>query len=738
MRLNPELSKDSTVPKTSYMCRSCRFKFNHWERQLSQRRVQIAQAYDSDQGLSSAYSTSSASYSSNVASTSSASSGSVSDSSEATTSSSQRDQLSMPPPPVSYASSSNSGSTRRRTDLNLQLIPAPPSRREARMEIDSDEAQTPLVQAPTILTKYQKVECPRLSCVFGCRWPGRANARNLLLAERIYLLKNKNIYVNAMARICKHHDFFGAIEFIDQVYLTRQFTVEDIEDVFSFPNKIQERFTFRRCDEISDEISRRWTSLTMRQLIELTNEIKLSTDIQFPERAVACYLAKLRTGESWERIFDIIGIPCSTGYSYVTQARDALNSQFVPKYIGFDNITREDALAHNTHIASGLLADSDPQKLIVVCDGTYVYHQKSANFPFQRASYSPHKYRNLFKPMVIIATDGYILEVTGPYEASKNDSAIMSELMGYDSFQNFFQQNDIFVLDRGFRYVEEQLITAGFKTYMPSLLNKNQSSFTTEQANHSRIVTKVRYAVEDVNGRVKSVYRIFNNVWQNKALDHAFTDFRIACALLNKFGSRLESDKDVDFDIVSEMQRRNLPDNPMKEIVRRFKRYVQESRQWANIDGENLHHSFPVLTLNQLMHFTLGSYQIKQAYGYYAEHVSSNGGFFIQVYKDILRPLDLSGTNIQAVDPVLIRARIQSRHVNAAKYLAYVLYDKHAPLNIHYICTCKNGMRTIGCCAHIATVIWYLGYARHQESIKITRAPMSTLTVRYESDDEDD
>uniref|UniRef100_T1JRE4 DDE Tnp4 domain-containing protein n=1 Tax=Tetranychus urticae TaxID=32264 RepID=T1JRE4_TETUR len=71
--------------------------------------------------------------------------------------------------------------------------------------------------------------------------------------------------------------------------------------------------------------------------------------------------------------------------------------------------------------------------MIAVCDDTYVDHQKSANFPFQRASYLPHKYRNLFKPMVIIATDGCILEVTGPYEASKNDSSIMSELRRSDS-----------------------------------------------------------------------------------------------------------------------------------------------------------------------------------------------------------------------------------------------------------------------------------------------------------------
>lgn len=30
-----------------------------------------------------------------------------------------------------------------------------------------------------------------------------------------------------------------------------------------------------------------------------------------------------------------------------------------------------------------------------------------------------------------------------------------------------------------------------------------------------------------------------------------------------------------------------------------------------------------------------------------------------------------------------------------------------------YYCTCKIGARTLGCCSHVASVIWYLGYRRH-------------------------
>lgn len=52
-----------------------------------------------------------------------------------------------------------------------------------------------------------------------------------------------------------------------------------------------------------------------------------------------------------------------------------------------------------------------------VFDGTYIYIQMSSDYVFQRRSYSTHKSRSLLKPMVIVGTDGYILDVIGPYFA---------------------------------------------------------------------------------------------------------------------------------------------------------------------------------------------------------------------------------------------------------------------------------------------------------------------------------
>ncbi len=116
----------------------------------------------------------------------------------------------------------------------------------------------------------------------------------------------------------------------------------------------------------------------------------------------------------------------------------------------------------------------------------------------------------------------------------------------------------------------------------------------------------------------------------------------------------------------------------------------------------------------------MGTYQLKQARSYYAEHSKANGRFEIQLCRHV-GPLSLSSHGLQAEDPMLIRGRIHSRFWNQTKYLIYVLVDKKMSGTdsiIGYCCQCKNGLRAVGCCAHIMTVIWYLRYGRYLSEIK--------------------
>ena len=81
-------------------------------------------------------------------------------------------------------------------------------------------------------------------------------------------------------------------------------------------------------------------------------------------------------------------------------------------------------------VAKVLFADSQTDVAIAVADGTYIYIEINGDYSFQRRSYSVHKGRPLVKLMMLVATDGYILTVLGPYLADgKNSDASITEFM---------------------------------------------------------------------------------------------------------------------------------------------------------------------------------------------------------------------------------------------------------------------------------------------------------------------
>jgi len=39
-----------------------------------------------------------------------------------------------------------------------------------------------------------------------------------------------------------------------------------------------------------------------------------------------------------------------------------------------------------------------------------------------------------------------------------------------------------------------------------------------------------------------------------------------------------------------------------------------------------------------------------------------------------------------------------------------------------WYCKCKVGARVVGCCAHVCSILWYLGYGRHLPNIRFPAA----------------
>ena len=76
-----------------------------------------------------------------------------------------------------------------------------------------------------------------------------------------------------------------------------------------------------------------------------------------------------------------------------------------------------------------------------------------------------------------------------------NDAAILNHAMmrNADTIRQWVQEEDVFiyVVDRGFRDSLQVLEDLGIKAQMPSFLKKGEKQLSTEDANSSRLVSKV-------------------------------------------------------------------------------------------------------------------------------------------------------------------------------------------------------------------------------------------------------
>lgn len=137
----------------------------------------------------------------------------------------------------------------------------------------------------------------------------------------------------------------------------------------------------------------------------------------------------------------------------------------------------------------------------------------------------------------------------------------------------------------------------------------------------------------------------------------------------------------------------------------------------------------------------------KMAHSYYVDHLNSNGDFEFEMAKPT-RPIDFRKYGI-ALDwsaSIFLKVRIRSRHSMSVKYFVYVLVDKNKQgieaLSAHF-CSCKVGQRVVGCCSHVATIMWFFGYARFL--LDINKPAHSLCDIFYniassesEENDEDD
>lgn len=210
--------------------------------------------------------------------------------------------------------------------------------------------------------------------------------------------------------------------------------------------------------------------------------------------------------------------------------------------------------------------------------------------------------------MTLCTSDGYIVDFLGRYRANKNDAEILKDILDKnEDFKTLLNKGDIFVLDRGFRDVVGELEVQGFKVLMPSSKGK-RNQLSTEEANHSRRVTAIRWLVEAVHGAIGQKYKLMSKKLDNKLLENASNYCKIASYLQNSFGKRFYSNVGMEDYIVTKMNESDLK-----------------------------------------LFFT-GSYQLKMAVSYLAKLVDKNGSFNLSHVRE---------------SPEIIKFQVRYRHITS-------------------------------------------------------------------------
>ena len=208
-----------------------------------------------------------------------------------------------------------------------------------------------------------------------------------------------------------------------------------------------------------------------------------------------------------------------------------LSQHFVPKYLGVNHLSRNQAWKHNTSFTLEFFGDN----VTVIWDGTFIYTGKSSANSTNRATYSGQKHRHFLKFMSLVLPDDYELNTICPFRGNMNDPSIAQHVLRIcDSLIGWCEDDDVMLVDRGFRDVIYAFRKIGYEPKMPAFLWKGQTQHTTEEANESRLCTKNRRVVESYRARIKK-WRLWTETVQNSCIPSLNDCVRIISAALNHF-----------------------------------------------------------------------------------------------------------------------------------------------------------------------------------------------------------
>lgn len=572
----------------------------------------------------------------------------------------------------------------------------------------------------------------------------RNEIHKLSLQARVHVFVKRNIYIPERYNCCNEHldengllplNIIEGFRFINRPYILKG---SELQSFLQAMRKEIIHSAARRYEDESNLTDEQFKSVFPISKDDFNDLFTYCDPINVPgghryiyKKDLLCFLCKLRQGLSDEFLWVMFHYPSRQAVSLaISTVRQSLMMRFVVENIGFGAITREEYIeSHVTPFTNRLYnVTPDEPKVIVYNDCTYLNVEKSSCFKALRQSFCVHKGRHLLKPAMFVAPDGYILDIQGPYFSNtiNNDARILLKEFQTDvaGMREWFRAQDIFILDRGYRDAIPILNGIGLITLMPPLLNSNQDQFSTEEANNARIITKSRWIVEARNGHMKSLFKFFANVIPTAHIPNLGDFLRIGGAIINKYHGAIAM-PDADVELAERMLNRAKEVNVVQARVE-AEGLRQRRGRWENLTAMHVP-LFPNLTLEYLHELTYGTYQV----GLSPSYIQDSSLRAEQENEE--EEEDEGDEKIFEIDrntnePGFMRIRISSRFRNAVKHQVWIAFNEEynqdqdvanegEPI-FGYFCTCKVGARTLGTCAHVVSILWYLGFARHENDVK--------------------
>ena len=296
-----------------------------------------------------------------------------------------------------------------------------------------------------------------------------------------------------------------------------------------------------------------------------------------------------------------------------------------------------------------------------------------------------------------------------------------------------YEGKDCFIADRGFQRCKQS--TDYFKLHCPVSKNSEDEQLTQEQADASRLVTRVRHTVERNFGRLKAAFRFLDSRIDYKYVvnNDLHKIYRIIASISNAFFQKLAYDAPNDELDLQTIQNRNI--NSKNQFTQLFQNddYNSgwKSRSFKQLCNQTLIKEF---SLKDIRQFECGVWGLELS----KQYLNNATNFKCYVHSQL---------------PSVIKVRgIQSKHKNQSRTVFYNFntqlqtpkYLKNKNCTIEWVdlgynginhqniltgnlghcytyCTCIQGNRTIGSCAHVTAGLVFF-------AIQFTNSDIKTLT----------